>query len=165
MAELAAKCDADDYGLTLGHDCERYVHVPMRDTVEKERVHDCLRLVCQILVASSPCFPILSARYEAALYNAAPYIRFKAGCSRSVAAVMAYYLIHAAMPTTGLFHAHTRSLSVPTAAYPPTSDSSRQLPMLSSQEVEGYADVGLVVAEDMEIMDTEGRWASCGMLL
>jgi len=56
ILNIAAECDADDYGLALDHEFERYVRVPMRDTVEEEKVRDCLRLVCQILGASSLCF-------------------------------------------------------------------------------------------------------------
>ena len=57
ILNIAAECDADDYGLALDHEFERYIRVPMRDTVEEEKVRDCLRLVCQILGAFSPCFP------------------------------------------------------------------------------------------------------------
>ena len=56
ILNIAAECDADDYGLALDQEFERYVRVPMRDTVEEEKVRDCLQLVCQILGSSSPCF-------------------------------------------------------------------------------------------------------------
>ncbi|KIM58179.1 hypothetical protein SCLCIDRAFT_1218815 [Scleroderma citrinum Foug A] len=180
ILNIAAECDADDYGLALDHEFERYIRVPMRDTVEEEKVRDCLRLVCQILD-------------EAALYNAGTYVHCKAGRSRSVAAVMAY-LIHAhhwplsrayafvvgrrrgVSPNIGfvseLMAFEARELGgrpggtgIGADGEEQNSQGRRLLhareslpPMLCSQEIEEEADVGLVIGQDMEIMDAEGRW-------
>ncbi|KAL4063972.1 hypothetical protein V8B97DRAFT_1890932 [Scleroderma yunnanense] len=181
ILNIAAECDADDYGLGLQHEFERYVRIPMRDTVEEEKVRACLRLVCQILD-------------EAALYNAATYVHCKAGRSRSVAAVMAY-LIHAhhwplsrayafvvgrrrgVSPNIGfvseLMAFEARELGGRPGGTGIGADDEEQNgqgrrlphtreslpPMLSStaQEDEEDADV-LVVGQDMEVMDAEGRW-------
>lgn len=49
ILNIAAECDADDYGLNLRDQFERYVRIPMRDTVEEEKVRTCLHVVCEIL--------------------------------------------------------------------------------------------------------------------
>ncbi|KAG6335055.1 hypothetical protein ID866_4033 [Astraeus odoratus] len=180
ILNIAAECDADDYGLDLRHEFERYVRIPMRDTVEEEKVRACLRVVCEILD-------------DAALYNAPTYVHCKAGRSRSVAAVMAY-LIHAhrwplsrayafvvgrrrgVSPNIGfvseLMAFETRELGGRPGQTGLSGDEDEQggqgrrlphareslPPMLSSQEVEDDADAGLGVGQDMEIKDAEGRW-------
>ncbi|KAH9177296.1 hypothetical protein EDB89DRAFT_1935803 [Lactarius sanguifluus] len=73
ILNIAAECD-DDHGLRLRERFERYVKIPMRDTVEEEN--------------------IVRALDDASLHSAPTYVHCKAGKSRSVTAVMAY-LIHA----------------------------------------------------------------------
>ncbi|KAJ6598679.1 hypothetical protein B0H10DRAFT_2167589 [Mycena sp. CBHHK59/15] len=80
ILNIAAECD-DDHGLRLREVFERYVKIPMRDTVEEENIARGVREVCDILD-------------DARLHSAATYVHCKAGKSRSVTAVMAY-LIHA----------------------------------------------------------------------
>ncbi|KAJ7235830.1 hypothetical protein C8J57DRAFT_1571477 [Mycena rebaudengoi] len=80
ILNIAAECD-DDHGLHLRTVFERYVKIPMRDTVEEENIARGVREVCDILD-------------DARLHSAATYVHCKAGKSRSVTAVMAY-LIHA----------------------------------------------------------------------
>ncbi|KAI6161544.1 hypothetical protein EDD17DRAFT_1586684 [Pisolithus thermaeus] len=180
ILNIAAECDADDYGLDLHREFERYVRIPMRDTVDEAKVRGCLRVVCETLD-------------EAALYNAPTFVHCKAGRSRSVAAVMAY-LIHAhrwplsrayafvvdrrrgVSPNIGfvseLMAFEARELGGrPTGPSGGTEDDEqngqgRRLPhareslppMLSSQEIEDDADGGLGVGQDMEVKDAEGRW-------
>ncbi|KAG0707176.1 hypothetical protein DFH29DRAFT_1076445 [Suillus ampliporus] len=79
IINIAAEC-IDDRGLMLRERFERYVHIPMRDSVEEEGVRKGLSEACDVLD-------------EAALYNAPTYVHCRAGKSRSVTAVMAY-LIH-----------------------------------------------------------------------
>jgi len=79
IINIAAEC-TDDRGLMLRERFERYVHIPMRDSVEEEGIRMGLSEACDVLD-------------EAALYNAPTYVHCKAGRSRSVTAVMAY-LIH-----------------------------------------------------------------------
>lgn len=184
ILNIAAECDADDYGLDLHHEFERYVRIPMRDTVDEEKVRGCLRLVCETLD-------------EAALYNAPTFVHCKAGRSRSVAAVMAY-LIHAhrwplsrayafvvdrrrgVSPNIG-FVSELMAFEARELGGRPTGTSGgggteddeqngqpgRRLPhareslppmLSSSQEAEDDADAGLGVGQDMEIKDAEGRW-------
>ncbi|KAI0688512.1 hypothetical protein BC835DRAFT_1308742 [Cytidiella melzeri] len=80
IVNIAAECD-DDHGLHLRERFERYVHIPMRDTVEEDNITKGVRDVCAILD-------------DARLHSAPTYVHCKAGKSRSVTAVMAY-LIHA----------------------------------------------------------------------
>ncbi|THH17283.1 hypothetical protein EW146_g3496 [Bondarzewia mesenterica] len=80
ILNLAAECD-DDHGLHLRQRFERYVRIPMRDTVEEENITRGVREVCEILD-------------DASLHSSPTYVHCKAGKSRSVTAVMAY-LIHA----------------------------------------------------------------------
>ncbi|KAI9459912.1 hypothetical protein BJY52DRAFT_1211681 [Lactarius psammicola] len=60
---------------------ERYVKIPMRDTVEEENIIRNVREACEVLD-------------DASLHSAPTYVHCKAGNSRSMTAVMAY-LIHA----------------------------------------------------------------------
>ncbi|KAI0277882.1 hypothetical protein BGY98DRAFT_977166 [Russula aff. rugulosa BPL654] len=80
ILNLAVECD-DDNGLGLRQRFERYVKIPMRDTVEEENVLLGVREACSVLD-------------DASLHSAPTYVHCKAGKSRSVTAVMAY-LIHA----------------------------------------------------------------------
>ncbi|KAH7911783.1 hypothetical protein BJ138DRAFT_1062409 [Hygrophoropsis aurantiaca] len=80
ILNIAAECD-DDHGLHLRDVFERYVHIPMRDTVEEDRITRGLKEACDVLD-------------DASLYGASTYVHCRAGKSRSVTAVMAY-LIHA----------------------------------------------------------------------
>ncbi|KAG6373993.1 hypothetical protein JVT61DRAFT_4627 [Boletus reticuloceps] len=80
ILNIAAECN-DDHALNLSRNFERYVKIPMRDTVEEDQITRGLREACEILD-------------EANLYGASTYVHCKAGKSRSVTAVMAY-LIHA----------------------------------------------------------------------
>lgn len=80
IINIAAECD-DDHGLRLRERFERYVHIPMRDTVEEDNITRGVREVCKFLD-------------DARLHSAPTYVHCKAGKSRSVTAVMAY-LIHA----------------------------------------------------------------------
>lgn len=81
IMNLAMELNEDDHGLNLKERFERYVKIPMRDTVEEENVLKGVREVCEILD-------------DARLHSAPTYVHCKAGKSRSVTAVMAY-LIHA----------------------------------------------------------------------
>jgi hypothetical protein len=61
IVNIAAECD-DDHGLHLRERFERYVHIPMRDTVEEDNITKGVRDVCTILgesclfvVLFSPC--------------------------------------------------------------------------------------------------------------
>ncbi|KAI0298992.1 hypothetical protein B0F90DRAFT_1631918 [Multifurca ochricompacta] len=80
ILNIAAECD-DDHGLGLRQRFERYVKIPMRDTVEEENIVGGVREACEVLD-------------DASLHSAPTYVHCKAGKSRSVTAVMAY-LIHA----------------------------------------------------------------------
>ncbi|KAI9435522.1 hypothetical protein H4582DRAFT_2100340 [Lactarius indigo] len=80
ILNIAAECD-DDHGLRLRERFERYVKIPMRDTVEEENIVRGVREACEALD-------------DASLHSAPTYVHCKAGKSRSVTAVMAY-LIHA----------------------------------------------------------------------
>ncbi|KAH9921108.1 uncharacterized protein B0H18DRAFT_1095739 [Fomitopsis serialis] len=80
ILNLAFECD-DDHGLLLRERFERYVRIPMRDTVEEDNITRGVREVCELLD-------------DARLHSAPTYVHCKAGKSRSVTAVMAY-LIHA----------------------------------------------------------------------
>ncbi|KAF8889015.1 hypothetical protein BD779DRAFT_1439595 [Infundibulicybe gibba] len=80
ILNIAAECD-DDHGLFLRDVFEKYVKIPMRDTVEEDGIAKGVREVCEILD-------------DARLHSAPTYVHCKAGKSRSVTAVMAY-LIHA----------------------------------------------------------------------
>jgi len=46
---LAAELNEDDHGLSLKERFDRYVKIPMRDTVEEENVLKDVRRVCEIL--------------------------------------------------------------------------------------------------------------------
>jgi hypothetical protein len=50
ILNLAAECD-DDHGLGLREVFERYVRIPMRDTVDEENIRRGVREVCEILGA------------------------------------------------------------------------------------------------------------------
>ncbi|KAI0830191.1 hypothetical protein BC628DRAFT_1408349 [Trametes gibbosa] len=80
ILNIAAECD-DDHGLRLRERFDRYIRIPMRDTVEEDNITRGVREVCEILD-------------DARLHSSATYVHCKAGKSRSVTAVMAY-LIHA----------------------------------------------------------------------
>ncbi|OBZ74575.1 Dual specificity protein phosphatase 1-B [Grifola frondosa] len=80
ILNIAAECD-DDHGLRLRDRFDRYVRIPMRDTVEEDNITRGVREVCEILD-------------DARLHSSPTYVHCKAGKSRSVTAVMAY-LIHA----------------------------------------------------------------------
>ncbi|KAI8972614.1 hypothetical protein BD414DRAFT_500090 [Trametes punicea] len=80
ILNIAAECD-DDHGLRLRERFERYIRIPMRDTVEEDNITRGVREVCEILD-------------DARLHSSPTYVHCKAGKSRSVTAVMAY-LIHA----------------------------------------------------------------------
>ncbi|KIJ47366.1 hypothetical protein M422DRAFT_28973 [Sphaerobolus stellatus SS14] len=81
ILNLAVECDPEDHGLDLRGNFERYVKIPMRDTVEEENIGRGVREVCECLD-------------DARLHSSPTYVHCKAGKSRSVTAVMAY-LIHA----------------------------------------------------------------------
>ncbi|KAG8908983.1 hypothetical protein FRB99_000086 [Tulasnella sp. 403] len=81
VLNMAMECEPEDYGLDLSRRFERYMKVPMRDTVEEDRVAKGLKEVCEFLD-------------DARLHSSPTYVHCKAGKSRSVTAVMAY-LIHA----------------------------------------------------------------------
>ncbi|PIL25924.1 hypothetical protein GSI_11677 [Ganoderma sinense ZZ0214-1] len=80
ILNIAAECD-DDHGLHLRERFDRYIRIPMRDTVEEDNITRGVREVCEILD-------------DARLHSSPTYVHCKAGKSRSVTAVMAY-LIHA----------------------------------------------------------------------
>ncbi|KAH9976726.1 hypothetical protein BGW80DRAFT_1250211 [Lactifluus volemus] len=80
ILNMSIECD-DDHGLGLRQRFERYVKIPMRDTVEEENIVQGVREACEVLD-------------DASLHSAPTYVHCKAGKSRSVTAVMAY-LIHA----------------------------------------------------------------------
>jgi len=95
---LAAELNEDDHGLSLKERFDRYVKIPMRDTVEEENVLKDVRRVCEILGRSDLSqihFRLLKHVIDDARLRSAPtYVHCKAGKSRSVTAVIAY-LIHA----------------------------------------------------------------------
>ncbi|KII90170.1 hypothetical protein PLICRDRAFT_29257 [Plicaturopsis crispa FD-325 SS-3] len=80
ILNIAIECD-DDQGLHLRDTFDRYVRIPMRDTVEEDNITRGVREACEVLD-------------DARLHSAPTYVHCKAGKSRSVTAVMAY-LIHA----------------------------------------------------------------------
>ncbi|KAI0776779.1 hypothetical protein BD413DRAFT_661703 [Trametes elegans] len=80
ILNIAAECD-DDHGLRLRERFDRYIRIPIRDTVEEDNITRGVREVCEILD-------------DARLHSSPTYVHCKAGKSRSVTAVMAY-LIHA----------------------------------------------------------------------
>jgi len=80
ILNLAIECD-DDHGLHLRERFERYIRIPMRDTVEEDNITQGVKEVCEHLD-------------DARLHSAPTFVHCKAGKSRSVTAVMAY-LIHA----------------------------------------------------------------------
>jgi Dual specificity phosphatase, catalytic domain/Rhodanese-like domain len=97
ILNMSIECD-DDHGLGLRQRFERYVKIPMRDTVEEENIVQGVREACEVLGTFSHL--TLIDRYldliadDASLHSAPTYVHCKAGKSRSVTAVMAY-LIHA----------------------------------------------------------------------
>ncbi|KZV84680.1 hypothetical protein EXIGLDRAFT_726896 [Exidia glandulosa HHB12029] len=80
ILNIAAECD-DDHGLHLRERFDKYMRIPIRDTVEEENIARGVQEVCKFLD-------------DARLHSSATYVHCKAGKSRSVTAVMAY-LIHA----------------------------------------------------------------------
>lgn len=80
ILNIAEECD-DNLGLHLREKFEKYIRIPMRDTVEEDNITRGVREVCEYLD-------------DARLHSAPTYVHCKAGKSRSVTAVMAY-LIHA----------------------------------------------------------------------
>jgi len=100
ILNLAAECN-DDNGLGLRQRFERYVKIPMRDTVEEENVILGVREACSVIGTSFLPSSGLHRHVlnpltidDASLHSAPTYVHCKAGKSRSVTAVMAY-LIHA----------------------------------------------------------------------
>lgn len=53
ILNLAIECD-DDQGLNLRERFDRYIRIPMRDTVEEDNITRGVREVCEILGQSSP---------------------------------------------------------------------------------------------------------------
>lgn len=49
ILNIAAECNEDDHGLNLKERFDRYVKIPMRDTVEEENVQKGVREACEIL--------------------------------------------------------------------------------------------------------------------
>lgn len=99
IMNLAAELNEDDHGLNLKDRFDRYVKIPMRDTVEEENVLKGVREVCEILGKFFPSgyeydSNVTITTDDARLHSAPTYVHCKAGKSRSVTAVMAY-LIHA----------------------------------------------------------------------
>lgn len=80
IMNIAAECD-DDQGLGLRQAFDKYLRIPMRDTVEEDNIARGVRVACDFLD-------------DARLHSSPTYVHCKAGKSRSVTAVMAY-LIHA----------------------------------------------------------------------
>ncbi|KAL1406816.1 hypothetical protein Q8F55_006225 [Vanrija albida] len=80
ILNVAFECD-DDEGLGLRQEFDRYLKIPMRDTVEESGVGKGIRDACDFLD-------------DARLHSAPAYVHCKAGKSRSVTVVLAY-LIHA----------------------------------------------------------------------
>jgi Dual specificity phosphatase, catalytic domain/Rhodanese-like domain len=99
ILNIAIECD-DDHGLGLRQRFERYVKIPMRDTVEEENIIQGVREACEVLgmfylSSYPPSSTGLDAMADdASLHSAPTFVHCKAGKSRSVTAVMAY-LIHA----------------------------------------------------------------------
>jgi hypothetical protein len=114
ILNIAIECD-DDQGLNLRQRFERYMRIPMRDTVEEANVSRRMREVCDFLgeyyfdsigqdgsflsfLFFSFLFLLLAAdafhKDDARLHSSPTYVHCKAGKSRSVTAIMAY-LIHA----------------------------------------------------------------------
>ena len=56
ILNIAAECD-DDHGLHLRERFERYIRIPMRDTVEEDNITRGVREVCEILGLFLPCAP------------------------------------------------------------------------------------------------------------
>ena len=52
ILNIAAECD-DDHGLNLRDNFERYVKIPMRDTVEEDQITRGLKEACEILGRAS----------------------------------------------------------------------------------------------------------------
>lgn len=59
ILNIAAECN-DDHGLDLRENFERYVKIPMRDTVEEDQITRGLKEACEILgrTSSLRLFPI-----------------------------------------------------------------------------------------------------------
>ena len=98
--------------------------MPMRDTVEEEKVRGYLCLVCQILGASFLCFPRFTSK--------TPNLQCTTQKRTSIAELGApaaqrrcsrHDPPHPRPPLAS--HVHTRSLSVAAAGHHPTSDPSR----------------------------------------
>ncbi|KAH0834030.1 hypothetical protein J3R83DRAFT_11267 [Lanmaoa asiatica] len=97
ILNIAAECD-DDHGLNLRENFERYVRIPMRDTVEEDQITMGLKEACEILGRAVFLyvlfFPIEIGIMKQVYSERAPTCIARRGKSRSVTAVMAY-LIHA----------------------------------------------------------------------
>ena len=100
ILNIAIECD-DDQGLNLRQRFERYIRIPMRDTVEEANVARRMREVCDFLGANlyiyvcvCVCTDAFGCADDARLHSSPTYVHCKAGKSRSVTAIMAY-LIHA----------------------------------------------------------------------
>jgi len=101
ILNIAIECD-DDQGLNLGQRFERYMRIPMRDTVEEANVARRMHEVCDFLGAYLYLYlhpmPFVADAFDcvddARLHSSPTYVHCKAGKSRSVTAIMAY-LIHA----------------------------------------------------------------------
>jgi hypothetical protein len=103
ILNIAIECD-DDQGLNLRKRFERYMRIPMRDTVEEANVAGRMHEVCDFLGAClCLCLYLVRCLFvadafdcadDARLHSSPTYVHCKAGKSRSVTAIMAY-LIHA----------------------------------------------------------------------
>lgn len=49
ILNIAAECNEDDHGLNLKERFQRYVKIPMRDTVEEENILKGIREACEML--------------------------------------------------------------------------------------------------------------------
>jgi hypothetical protein len=71
ILNIATECD-DDHGLKLKEIFERYVKIPMRDTVEEENISKGVREVCNIL---GTCFLLHLAEHVRGLMSCRPHDR------------------------------------------------------------------------------------------
>lgn len=63
ILNIAAECD-DDHGLNLRENFERYMRIPMRDTVEEDQITRGLKEACEILGRASLRFLLSPFRVE-----------------------------------------------------------------------------------------------------